>query len=126
MQAAVAASSALERLLDNLVVGQLPLLDGLVDADNVLPDDTSGSDVQMADLGVAHQALGQADGEGGGLELGEAIGVVGQAVHDRRLGIGDGVAILGALVRGNAPAINDDCRSARARELATRARGSRG
>lgn len=58
MQPAIALGSALESLLDDLVVAELALLDGQVDTDNVLPDDAAGADVQVADFRVAHQALG--------------------------------------------------------------------
>jgi len=126
VQPAVAIGGALKRLLDDGVAVELAPLDGLVDADHVLPDDASGANVEVADLGVAHQALGQAYGEGRGLKLGVTVGVGVQGVHDGRLGVGDGIAILGALLRGDAPAINDDCASARPRELAIRAPGRPG
>jgi hypothetical protein len=101
----------LQRLLDGGVLAKLALLDGLVDADNVLPHDTTGADVQVADLGVSHEAFGQADGERRGLELGEARLAQRELVHDRGLGGGNGIAILGGLLRGNAPAVNHDCRT---------------
>lgn len=121
MQASVAASGALKRLLDRLVGVELALLDGLVDADDVLPDDATGANVQVADLGVAHQALGQSDRQRRGLELGEARLALGELVHDGGLGGRNGVAILGALVGRDAPAINDNCGSATAQELAIQA-----
>lgn len=59
MQPAIAAGSTLECLLDDLVVAQLAVLDRLVDTHNILPHDTPGADIQVADLRVAHEALRQ-------------------------------------------------------------------
>lgn len=114
MQSAVASSSTLECLLDDVVLFELVIFDRLVDANNILPNNASSANVQMAHLRVAHEALGQSDGQRRGLELGVSVGAHGKLVHDGRLGGGNGIAILGALVRGDAPAINDDCKSARA------------
>ena len=108
VKAAVAIGGALKSLLDDGVPAQLIFLDGLVDADNVLPDDTAGTDVEMTDFGVAHQTLRKTDGERGGFELGVAGGALVELVHDGGLGIGDGIAVLGALLGGNAPTVNDD------------------
>lgn len=47
MQAAVALLRPLERLENFLSLMELTLLDGLVDADDVLPDDTASTNVQM-------------------------------------------------------------------------------
>ncbi len=102
------ALGRLQNALDDLVAGELVLLDGLVDADDVLPDDTAGTNVEMADFGVAHQTLGEADSQRRGIEFGEAGGALREAVHDGGLGGGDGVAILGRLLRGDAPAVNHD------------------
>lgn len=104
----VAVLRRLHDLLDNLVVAELALFDGLVDTDDVLPDDTAGANVQMTDFGVAHQALRKTDSQRGGFELGETGGALGEMVHDGGLGGGNGVAILGRLVRGDAPAVNHD------------------
>lgn len=108
VKTAVAVLGRLHDLLNDLIVAELALLDGLINADNVLPDDTAGANVEMANLRVAHQALGETDGERGGLELGEAGGALGEGVHDGGAGGGDGVAILGRLGRRDAPAVNHD------------------
>ena len=113
VQPPVAVLGALEGLLDDLVLRELALAHGLVDAHDVLPHDAAGADVEVADLGVAHEALGQADGERRGVELNVAGGVLGEAVHDGGLGGGDGVALGGRVGRRDAPAVNHDCRSAR-------------
>ena len=62
----------------------------------------------MADLGVAHQTLGKADSGGGRLKLGVPVVDLGEAVHDRAIGVGDGVTILGRLLAGDAPPVDDD------------------
>lgn len=62
----------LQRLLDHVVLAKLALLDRLINADNILPDDTTSADVEMADFGVAHKAFGEANGKRGSFELGEA------------------------------------------------------
>ena len=65
---------------------------GRVDAGQVLQDHAACADGRVADLGIAHLALGQADGGAGGRE--QPAGTrAGQAVPDRRLGQGDGVVV---------------------------------
>jgi hypothetical protein len=95
VQSTVAVLGSLHSLLDDLVAGKLALLDGQVNADDILPDDTSSTNVQVSDLRVAHQTLGQTDGKGGSLELGVAGGAFGEGVHDGGVGVGDGIAVLG-------------------------------
>ena len=63
----------------------------------------------MADLRVAHQALRETNGGGGSFELAVVVLVVGKAVHLRGVGVGDGIAILGRLIRGDTPSIDHDC-----------------
>jgi hypothetical protein len=109
VQAAIALGSRLECLFNNLVLLELSLLDSLVNPHDVLPNNSTSTNVEMADFGVAHQALGQTDGDGRGIELGETGLTLGELVHDRRLGRGNGVAILGAFFRGDTPTVNDDC-----------------
>lgn len=108
VQAAVASSGALERLLDGFVAAELALLDGLIDADDILPDDAASANVQMTDFRVAHQTLGQTNCQRRSFQLSEAVGILGQLVHHRRVGVGNGIAILGRIFRGNPPPINDD------------------
>ena len=87
----------LEALLDVLDLVQFLVLDGLVDADHVLPDDTTGANVQVTDFTVAHEAFGQADGEGGCLELGVALSDLGalfrKLVHPWCFGVQDGITL---------------------------------
>lgn len=80
---------------------------------NILPDDAAGANVQVAHFAVAHEAFGQAYGERRSLKLSEALSRLGaflcKLVHVRRLCGEDGIALLGRLVGGNAPPVNDDC-----------------
>lgn len=109
VQSSVAVLGTLENTRDDLVLGKLALLDGLVDADDILPDDTASTNVQVADLRVAHEALGEANGERGSLELGVAGVGRRELVHDRGLCVGDGIAIFGRGLGGHTPTVNDDC-----------------
>lgn len=45
MEPTVAVLGALQRLLDDFVFGEGARLDLLVDADDILPDDSAGADV---------------------------------------------------------------------------------
>jgi hypothetical protein len=108
VKTAIAAGCRLHDLLDHFVAGELVLLDGQVNAHDVLPDDAAGADVEVADLRVSHQALRETDGEGGSLELGVAGRALGEGVHDGGRSGGDGVAILGRVLGGDTPAVNHD------------------
>lgn len=112
VQAAVALLCAGEAL-DNVVdLVEFALLNGLVDADNVLPDDSAGANVQVTDLTVAHEALGKTDGERRGLELGVALGdfaaLLGELVHPGSVGVEDGVALVRRVLAGDTPSVNAD------------------
>lgn len=78
------------------------------DSHDILVHDSAGTDVQVADFGIAHQALGQTDSCGRGLKLSKALLVLGEGVHGRALGVGDGIAVLGRLLAGDSPAIDND------------------
>ena len=123
MEASIAVLGGFQSLLDNLVLAQLIILDCLVDSNDVLPDDTAGTNVQMADLGVAHQALRKANREGRCLQLGEPSGAFGEIVHDRSLSGSNRIAILGGLVRRDTPAVNHDYTTGESSESATQAQG---
>ena len=86
--------------------------EGLIDANAVLPDDTTGTDVQMTDLTVTHEALRQADCERGGFELSISLGSLGvgtgEGRHERGIGGGDGITLGGRMGAGDAPAIDHD------------------
>ncbi len=77
--------------------------DGGVDAGHVHADDAAGAEVEVADFGVAHLAVGEADEVLAGAE--EGVGEVAQEpVVDGFAGLGYGVAVdLGAV----APAVED-------------------
>ena len=89
-------------------VGREPLFrEELVQADEFLVDDATRADVLMADLTVAHYAVGETDVEARGAhQRARVLGV--QHVIARLVGLGDGV---GRVLRGIgtlAPAITDD------------------
>lgn len=80
-----------------------------VDAHNVLVDDPPGADVQVAHLGVAHQAGGQADRQAAGVQR-QVVALLGAAVlreliHDGRFRVGNRIAVH---LLGDAPAVDDD------------------
>ena len=77
--------------------------DGGVDAGHVHADDSARAQIQVADFGVAHLAVGQADEVLAGAK--EGVGVFAeQLVVGGFAGLGDGVAVgLGAI----APAVED-------------------
>lgn len=97
VKASIAALGRGQNLLNHIIVAELALLDCLVDANDVLPDDTAGADVEMPDFGVAHKAFGETNGQGRSIEFGEAGRALRELVHDGSLGGGNGVAILGGL-----------------------------
>jgi hypothetical protein len=78
------------------------------DSDNVLVDDTASTDVEMADLRVTHQTLGQTDRRRGSLELSVASLTLGKAVHRWALGVCDGISVLGRVLARHTPPIDDD------------------
>jgi len=108
--ALLSTSEALDKVL-NLV--QLALLDGLVNANTVLPDNASSTNVQVTDFTVAHKALGQTYGQRGGLQLGEALGSLrvglGETRHPRGLSGSDGITLGRRVGAGNTPTVNDNC-----------------
>ena len=99
-----AAAGALAGGEQRLVLEEAAVGDRVVDPRQVLLDDRPGAEVEVADLGVAHLPVGQADvaALGGELGVGEAAP---EAVEDRRLGERDRVARAGL---GQAPAVEDD------------------
>jgi hypothetical protein len=90
-------------LHQRVVLEEGAVLDGAVDADQVLVDDPAAAEVGVAHLGVAHLPLGQAHRQAAGLQPGPGE-LAHQRVHAGRAGGGDGVGVgLGA----QAPAIED-------------------
>jgi hypothetical protein len=106
VQAATVLLRALQALDNGRLVLELVLLDRLVDTDNVLPDDAARSNVQVADLGVAHETLLQTNSEARGLKLSKVV-LVTNLVHVGGLAVEDGIALL---VVGKSPAIVDAAR----------------
>ena len=86
------------------VLEHLAVLDGLGDEGQLLVNDAACAHVGVADLRVAHLAIGQADSHAGGLDGGH--GVVGKdLVQIRFVGGGHGVAV--GLIRCPAEAVHD-------------------
>ena len=86
------------------VLEHLAVLDGLGDEGQLLVDDTARAHVGVADLRVAHLAVGQADSHAAGLDGGH--GVIGKDLVQIRLARGGhGVAV--GLVRRPAEAVHD-------------------
>jgi hypothetical protein len=67
----------------------------LTNSDDILVDNATSTNVEMADLRVAHQALRKTNGGGRSLKLGVVLLVLGEGIHLRGFGIGDGIAVLG-------------------------------
>ncbi len=101
--------TALERRAEDRALVEGPVLDRLVHPHQVLVEDPARTDRQVAHLGVAHLARGQADGLAGRLQRG--VRVLGpQPVEDGGLGEVDRVARAG---RRAAPPVEDDERDCR-------------
>ena len=85
------------------VGGEAAVLDGGVDAGQVLVDDAAGADVHVADFGIAHLAVGQADETAFGVNQGvRALGQ--QGAPGRQFGQRDGIVrAFGAVT----PAVKD-------------------
>ena len=96
--------AALERAAQDFVLEELAGLDRPVHADEVLEEDATRADRQMADLGVAHLAVRQADRRARGDELRVRM-VAPQPVEDGRVGELDRVA---RARRRDSPAVEDD------------------
>ena len=90
--------------------GELILADGLLDAGEVLVDDSAGAEVEVADLGVAHLSLGEADVFAAGGEGGLGVGLVevlmeGGFCEQGGVAVGFGLREAAGI---NPPAITDD------------------
>jgi hypothetical protein len=111
MQATVPVAGASAGADDGVDLVHLAKPEGLIDADAILPDDATGADVEMADLAVTHETLGQADGERGciqlSISLGDGVGT-GEGRHDGGIGGGDGITLRWRTGAGDAPAIDHD------------------
>ena len=81
-----AQAAAQDLVLEEAAVG-----DRVVDPRQVLLDDRPGAEVEVADLGVAHLAVGQADVAAGGGERRVRVALP-ELVEGRRVGLGDRVA----------------------------------
>jgi hypothetical protein len=92
-----------ERLSQNRVIGELISVHCLVDLREILDYHRSRPEVQMADLRIAHLALGQSDGATASSQGRVRVGRP-QVVEHGRLGKGDGVT---RSWRGDPPTVQD-------------------
>src|SRR5207248_9377951 len=102
------------RRQEHIVLGERSVFDRVVDAGQVLADDRAGAQVQMADLGVAHLALGQPDGAAAGGQLRGRV-LLPELVEHRSVRLRDGVARPG---RREPPTVQHDQAHRRERERA--------
>ncbi len=103
--------AAFERAAEDGVLEERAVLDRLVHADEVLEEDATGTDRQVADLGVAHLALREPDGGARRFEL-CVREIAPEPVEDG--GVGELDSIPGA-GRSDPPAVEDDERYERER-----------
>ena len=87
----------------HLVLEEAAVGDRVVDPGQVLLDDRAGAEVEVADLGVAHLAVGEADVAAAGRERRVRVALP-ERVEDRGVGLGDRVA---RARRGQPPAVED-------------------
>ena len=103
MAGAAALLQRRDQLGQDRVLGERAVLDGVVDARQLGHGDAAGAQVHVADLGIAHLALGQADEALGGVDQALRAGRD-QAIVVGRARIEDGVVgRIGAM----APAVED-------------------
>ena len=99
MKSTIALLGVHEALADVLVLVQLTLLDGLINANNILPDNTTGANVQVADFTVSHETLGKTDCQRAGFQFGVTLSDLGallcKLVHPWCLSVQDCVSLGG-------------------------------
>ena len=111
-----------DSFLQNLVFREGAVTDGEVDAGEFLVNDAAGAEVEVADLGISHLALGQADLQAAGLESAPGIVLI-ETVVDRCFGEEGGIALFlrtGAAGGIDAPTVtNEEKNGSRHRERVT-------
>ena len=80
--------------------GQRAVVDRIVDARQVLRHHPAGADIHVADFGIAHLPVGQADGAAGGLQQG--VRALGQHAFEIG-GMGRGDRVVGLFGRQPQP-----------------------
>ena len=93
-----------EGLAEGGVPEERPVLDGSEDLPKGLPDGSSRSEAQVADLGVPHVPGGEPHRRPGGVEA-EGGETLRQLLHVARVGVGDSVVVA---LLAQTPAIEDD------------------
>jgi hypothetical protein len=92
------------------VLEEVAVADGFVDACDVLINNASGPEIEVADFGITHLPAGQADVLATAAEFTHGIGGV-EVVVERGFGQKRGVALFfgsGTAVRADTPAVADD------------------
>ena len=87
------AGRGVDGFLQSFVLGLGAVTDGEVDAGEFLVNDAAGAEVEVADLGISHLALGQADFQAAGLESAPGIVLI-ETIVDRGLGEEGGIALF--------------------------------
>ena len=113
-----------EDFLCNFVSIELAGGDGFVDSREVLKDDAPGAEIQMADFGIAHLAVGKSDIGAARAKFAARIIVI-KPIVKRRAREKRGVSVffcLGFAVGINTPAVANDqhYRASHTRELSRR------
>jgi hypothetical protein len=112
MRGAVGFLDPRDEFLQRLVLGDRVVGDRLVDARQVLGHDAAGAEIHVADFGIAHLTVGEADVMLAGLQFGMRARLK-EFVPVRRVRVEDGVVgLVGAL----APAI-ENAKDDRARNV---------
>jgi hypothetical protein len=115
MQAPIPVFGALERVDDVGDFVHLPFLQGQIDPHNVLPYNTASANVEMADLAVAHEAVGQTNGERRGINFGVALRSFGIGLrergHDGGIGGGNRITVRRRVRASNSPTVDDDLKA---------------
>jgi hypothetical protein len=99
-----------EKFEQGFILEEITVADGFVDAGDVLVNDASGTEVEVADFGVTHLAFGQADVFAAAAELAHGIGGV-EVIVKGGAGEECGVTFFlgsGGSVRADAPTVADD------------------
>ena len=80
-QVEAVAMGGLDNFLEDRITVESAILNGEIDAGELLIDDAACAEIKMSHLGVSHLALGQADLEPARLESGLGVGGVELFMH---------------------------------------------
>src|SRR5579871_3561932 len=108
MESASSIFCGLEGLQYHIILVQLSFFDSLVNSNNVLPNHTPSTNVEMSDFRIAHQTLRQPYSQRGGFKFSVSACMLLEIIHDWRFCCSNCVSILGRGFRWDAPSINHD------------------